>query len=186
MKKGFLLAGAVFVFAFMVFSGNQRALRLISMAKSSLVKGDSAAAVRYMEEAIMVLKNGMPLRITNLHLCDRIRGFGDFVPKPSNSLNRGEALLIYFEVENPGVKKVGNKYAISLTEDARILTPKGKVLFERKNWTNLKGLFATPSIPVYFQNRITGIPKGKYIFEITINDLVKKTFTTKTYEFTVK
>ncbi len=186
MKKWILGAGVIFFLASSIMAGNQKVLNLISRAKNQILKGETSKAVKSLELAVMQLKQQLPLKITNVHLCDSIRGYGDFSPKPSNSFKQGEPLLLYFEVENPGVRKVGNKYGISLSEDARLLNEKGKVLFERKNWTTLRGLFPTPSIPVYFQNQITGIPKGKYVFEITINDMVKKTFAVKKYEFIVE
>ena len=186
MKKWLLGAVAIFFLASSVMAGNQKVLNLLSRAKNQILKGETAKAVRSLELAVMELRQQLPLKITNVHLCDSIRGYGDFSPKPTNSFKQGEPLLLYFEVENPGVRKVGNKYGISLSEDARLLNEKGKVLFERKNWTTLRGLFPTPSIPVYFQNRITGIPRGRYVFEITINDMVKRTFVVKKYEFTVE
>ncbi len=186
MKK-FLMGFVFSALVFSAFSGSfPKALNYINRAKASLQKGNSQKAVEYLNLAIMAIKNKAPLVIKNIHLCDRIGGFGNFVPKPENAISKGEPFLLYFEVDNFGVKERNGLYYIDMSEDARLMNEKGKVIFQRKDWTNLRGRFPSPSIPVYFQNRITGIPPGKYRFEITVNDRIKRTFVVKTYDFEVR
>ncbi len=185
--KGLLSLSLFWALVFSAFSGSYpRALNYINRARTSLQRGNPQKAVEYLNRAIMTIKNRSPLVIKNIHLCEKIVGFGNFVPKPENIIKRGEVFLLYFEVDNFGVREKDGLFYIDLSEDARLMDQEGKVIFQRKNWANLRGKFPSPSVPVYFNNRITGIPPGKYRFEITVNDGIKRTFVVRTYDFEVK
>ncbi len=187
MKKRFLVGVVFLSLVFSAISGYfSKALNYIYMARVSLQRGNSQKAVEYLNLALMEIKNNSPLVIKNVRLCYRINGFRDFLPRPGSTLRRGEPLLLYFEVDNFGVKERYGEYYINVSEDVRLVNEKGQAMFQRKNWTVVRKGFPSPNIPLYFQNKLTGIPPGRYKFEITINDNIKRTFAVKTYYFEVR
>ena len=159
---------------------------LITKAKEFYEKGDKDAALNALENAIVEIKNTRKLTIKNLHLCKKIMGYQLIEKRDGNMLNSGDPLLVYFEPENFMVKSKNGKYEVWLSEDARLLDEKGKVLFEKKDWVSIHQEFDTPIFPLFFQDRITGIPPGKYRLEITLNDKLKGSFVTRVVEFSVK
>jgi len=187
MKRKVLVVLALLIGFGMLFpSGGGKVTSLILQGKKAFDNGRPEAAVKALEEAIMEIRNSGKLGVKNIFLCKNIHGFQMLEAKAEDVLRGGEPLLLYFEPANYMVKKEKGRYFVWLTEDARLMNEKGKVLLERKDWTSLHNGFLSPVIPVYFTNRITNIPKGEYTFEITINDRLKSTFFTKVFKFSVE
>ncbi len=187
MKRKVLVVLALLIGFGMLFpSGGNNVTDLILQGKRAFENGRPEEAVKALEEAIMEIRNSGRLGVKNLSLCKSIHGFQMFEAKTENVLRGGEPLLLYFEPVNYMVKKEKGRYFVWLTEDARLLNEKGKVLIGRKDWINFHNGFFSPVIPVYFTNSITHIPKGKYTFEITINDRLRSTFFTKVFKFSVE
>ncbi len=187
MRKAIFYVVLTAFFLGIVLAGKGPGVKeLILSAKARYEKGDTEEAVKLLEKAIMEIKNHERLTIRNLFICDKISGYQIMKKKPSNTLKHGETLLVYFEPDNFMAKESNGKYLVWLSEDARLLDEKNKVLLEKKDWISFKHEFFSPLAPIFFQNRITGIPKGKYKLEITLNDKLKGSFVTKVLEFTVE
>lgn len=187
MKKFLILSLIFFMGTWSVVGGGRdRVIELIVKAKTFYEKGNSSSALAALEEAVRELKNQGKLTIKNVFLCSEIYGYQMIKKRNSNILKAGEPFLLYLEPEFFKTEKRNGKYLVWLSEDARLINEKGKVLLEKKDWINLKQEFLSPIIPIFIQNRITGIPRGSYRLEITLNDKLKGSFVSKTVEFSVE
>ena len=149
-------------------------------------QGDTAGSITLLGEAIMQIRNSLPLKISKLLMCSEIRDFNDYDARDGFVLGTGEPLLLYIEPEGYGVLKEGAAYRIWISQDVEIKDEAGDVIFQRNNWVDYKKDFTTPVIPFYMTNRVTEIPAGKYTYTFTLKDHHKNTFLTHAFEFVVR
>lgn len=159
---------------------------ILKLALERYRQGDSAESITLLGEAIMQIRNGLPLKISKLLMCREIRDYNDYDALDGFVLKTGEPLLLYIEPEGYGVIKEGAAYRIWISQDVTIKDEAGDVIFQRNNWVDYKKAFTTPVIPFYMTNRITDIPAGKYSYTFTLKDHHKNTFLTQTFEFVVQ
>jgi hypothetical protein len=184
-KKTCLLAlAAVSVFA--VLAPGQTVGTMLDQAKEQYQAGAYQKCITLLFEAISLINKEMPLQISHLCLCERVDGHRNYQAKPAFTLTQGEPFLLYFEVEGFNTLKDGDKYWVSLAQDARVVDKEGKPLFDQKNWVVLKNDYDSPIVPVYFTNRLTGMDRGRFTVTITVKDEYKKQAIEKVFDFTVQ
>jgi hypothetical protein len=184
-KKTFFPALALLLVSAVLASG-QTVESMLDQAKKQYQAGDYRKTIGLLYEALSLISKQMPLRISHLSLCDRVDGHRNFQAKPGFALAQGEPLLLYFEVEGFNTLKDGDKYWISLSQDALVVDQQGQPLFDKKDWVVLKTDYDSPVVPVYFTNRLTGIEKGKFTFTVTVRDEYKKQTVQKAFDFIVQ
>ena len=184
-KKTCLLALVVLLAAAVPVPG-QTVGSLLDQAKEQYLAAAYQKSIGLLFEALSLISKEMPLQISHLSLCDRVDGHRDYQAKPGFALAQGEPFLLYFEVDGFNSLKDGDKYWVSLAEDARVADKEGKLLFDEKDWVVLKNDYSTPVVPVYFTNRLTGMESGTYTVTITVRDEYKKRTVQKVFEFSVK
>ncbi len=135
--------------------------------------------------AMMLLHNQKKFQLVKYELCTEILGYGEYVKREDNKLKPSEPLLFYLEVDGYGVQKTGDNYGFWISEDVKIIDAEGKIVLERTDFLNYKKVFPVPVIPLYLQNKIGNLPPGKYKYEFTIKDQLKKTFLSAWFEFEV-
>jgi hypothetical protein len=158
----------------------------ISAALDFYKQGKNEEAIKALSAALMVLHNKRELVIKNIQLCDEIVGFGDYKKRASNKLKAGEPFMLYFEVEGYGVKRENNKYWFWLSEDAKLTNEKGEVMFQRDDFLSYNKSFKIPIFPFFMQNKIANLKPGKYKYEFTIKDHIKKAFVSSSIELEVE
>jgi len=89
-------------------------------------------------------------------------------------------------VEGYNTLKDGDKYWVSLAQDAQVVDKEGKLIFDEKDWVVLKNDYDSPVVPVYFTNRLTGMESGTFTVTITVKDEYKKQTIQKVFDFTVQ
>ena len=158
----------------------------VSAALAYHKQGKNEEAIKALSNALMVLHNKRELVIQNIHLCDAVQGYGDYKKRASNKLKAGEPFILYFEVEGYGVKKEKDKYLFWLSEDAKLTNEKGEVMFQRDDFLNYNKSFNTPIFPFFMQNRIANLKPGKYKYDFTVKDRIKKAFVSGSIELEVE
>lgn len=157
----------------------------INEALQEIRKGNKYKAMDLLSEAIMQIRNNIPLKIEKLFMCSEIRGYRDYDAKNKFVKRKKEPLLLYIEPVGFGVRKKGSEYGIWISEDAHIINEMGDVIFQKNNWVEYKKTFVSPVIPFYITNRITDIPLGRYTYVFTIRDHYKNIFIEHSFDFTV-
>jgi len=160
--------------------------RMLSEALERFRKGEAVETMNLLGEAMMQIRNNLPLEISKLFMCSEIRDFNDYDAKAGFELKAGEPLLLYIEPEGYGVRKEEGEYRIWISQDVEIKNVEGEVIFQRNNWVDYNKGFPTPVIPFFLTNRITDIPPGQYTYTFTLKDHHKNTFLTKSFQFSVQ
>ena len=160
--------------------------RMLSQALERFRKGEAVETMNLLGEAMMQIRNNLPLAISKLFMCSEIRDFNDYDAKAGFELKVGEPLLLYVEPEGYGVRKEEGEYRIWISQDVEIKNAKGEVIFQRNNWVDYNKGFPTPVIPFFLTNRITDIPAGQYTYTFTLKDHHKNTFLTESFQFSVQ
>jgi hypothetical protein len=186
MRKKTILLTLAAMLASTVLASGQTVESMLDQAKKQYQAGDYQKTMSLLFEAFSLINKEMPLQISHLCLCDRVDGHRNFQAKPGFTLAQGEPFLLYFEVEGFNTLKDGDKYWISLAQDAQVADKEGKLLFDEKNWVVLKNDYDSPVVPVYFTNRLTGIENGAFTFTITVRDEYKKQTVQKVFDFAVQ
>ncbi|MBN2399460.1 MAG: hypothetical protein JXI33_03875 [Candidatus Aminicenantes bacterium] len=159
---------------------------MLDQAKKQYHAGAYQKSIDLLLEVLSAISKEMPLQISRLCLCERVDGHRDYQAKPDFTLTDGEPFLLYFEVEGFNTLKDGDKYWVSLAQDARVIDQEGKSVFDQKNWVVLKNNYDSPIVPVYFTNRLTGMNRGSFTVTITVKDEYKKQNIEKVFDFTVQ
>ena len=159
---------------------------MLDQAKVQYKAGAYQKTIDLLLEALSLINKELPLQISHLCLCDRVDGHRNFQAKPGFILAQGEPFLLYFEVEGYNTLKDGDKYWVSLAQDAQVADKEGKLIFDEKDWVVLKNDYDSPVVPVYFTNRLTGMESGTFTVTITVRDEYKKQTIQKTFDFTVQ
>ncbi len=158
----------------------------ISAALSLYQNGKTEECITSLAEAIMVMQNKKELKINKVELCTSVRGYGDYTTLGADTLKSGDPLFVYIEIEGFNVVKDQGKYWLWVSEDLTMTNEKGEVLVNKKDWMKEKKSYPFPVFPLYIPNKVTNIQAGKYKYEITIKDHLKKSFVVKAFEFEVK
>jgi len=184
-KKTFLLV-LVALLAFAGLAPGQTVESMLDQAKEQYQAGAYQKTIDLLLEALSLINKKLPLQISHLCLCDRVDGHRDYQAKPGFTLAQGEPFLLYFEVEGYNTLKDGEKYWVSLAQDAQVVDKEGKLIFDEKDWVVLKNDYDSPVVPVYFTNRLTGMESGTFTVTITVKDEYKKQTIQKVFDFTVQ
>lgn len=158
----------------------------VSAALAYHKQGKNEEAIKALSAALMVLHNKRELVIKNILLCDAIVGYGDYKKRASNKLKAGEPFMLYFEVEGYGVKRENDKFWFWLSEDAKLTNEKGEVMFQRDDFLSYNKSFNIPIFPFFMQNRIANLQPGKYKYDFTVKDHIKKAFVSASIELEVE
>jgi len=157
----------------------------ISKGLTEYKQGKTGDSILALSEAIRLMQNKKELKITRVELCSAIRGYGDFTPLTTGNMDPTKPIYLYIELDGFNVHKEKDKFVVWISEDLRVVNEKGKVLANKKDWMNEKKYSNVSVFPFFVQNVIQNVPPGKYTYEITIKDHLKKAFAEKTFSFTV-
>ncbi len=145
-----------------------------------------------LKEHIINVQNKNKLGIRNLYICDNIRGYGNYDPRPTNVVKSNSKVLFYYEPANVYTKIYKDKnnrgiYEIWYTQDMIVLTAKGKVLLNKQDALSFHYISRSPVLDLYATNTLTisNLPKGKYIYRIRIKDKQKNQIAQKDIYFIV-
>ena len=72
--------------------------KILQSALEQYKKGAPAETISLLAEAIMQIRNSMPLKIAKLYLCSEVRDYNDYDAKDGFFLKAGEPLLLYIVV----------------------------------------------------------------------------------------
>ncbi|MBX6313039.1 MAG: hypothetical protein IRY99_09020 [Isosphaeraceae bacterium] len=82
-------------------------------------------AVRAVAESGPATGVETPLEVTDLRLCRRVRGFGDFDPIESEALRPGQAVVLYWELAGVRAEPDGDHFRSRLSARIEILPAEG-------------------------------------------------------------
>ena len=130
--------------------------------------------VEELHAAILALEDQAPLEITDLQLCRKVSGFGNFDPLDSASLKAGQAVIIYCELSGLRSEATGDGYRTRLASHYEI-RPKtgGDPVIERSSLGAAEDLCRRRRRDYYANYRIDlprRLPPGSYELRLTQED----------------
>jgi hypothetical protein len=148
----------------------------------------AAATKRILDEALVRLGETAPLGVRNLSFCSAVKSYGSITPFPHAEFAPGQEVLLYAEVENFRVEatpkgnhtKLKVNYQIYDSRDQRVAEHESLPVEEfcqspRRDFFVSYGLFL-PKHPY----------PGKYMLQLTVEDLIKGETDSATVEFAMK
>lgn len=76
-------------------------------------------------EAITTLEDKVPLEITELQLCRKVNGFGNFEPVDSNAFKAGQSLIVYCELSGIRYTQSGEAFRSNLSSRIELVPSQG-------------------------------------------------------------
>lgn len=160
-----------------------------------LILGISAAGAQENKEVlnlknkIIDIQNKGKLGFKEFKLCDKIIGFGSFVPTKSSTVSKGTKLKVYYEPVNVFTNRVGGLYEIWYTQDMIILSgDEKKVVFEKKGALDFHYKSKSPVFDLFATNDMDlgELPAGKYVYKAVMKDKLNGQTATGKFSFEIK
>lgn len=104
-----------------------------------------------------------------------VRDEGDYEPNPTGAFPRGERAYAYFEVVGFGLSEQDGFFQALLNVDVGLKSKGGLRLFSRKDVLELESWYIEPPETLWFYIYVDipwWAPRGEYLAEITVRDLV--------------
>jgi serine/threonine protein kinase len=118
---------------------------------------------------------GPILSLTTPIVCEKIEGYGRYLPLAAPAVYRDQKLLIYYEPVGYNIGREGDKYHIHLSQDTRIRRHgKTAVLCHGKDIVNYDVTTPGPPHPVYIQywTAVDWLKPGSYELDIILHDRI--------------
>ena len=151
---------------------------------------DPGALVQALEQALAKARAEAPLIINPFILVTQPAKFsGDYAPRGSNVIQRGEALQFYLEPKNLVVTRAADgTYTPAFDVDMQILMAGGKVLGTQEKFGTFRVSSRSPVQDIFMNLRVTltGAPAGEYEVRFIVKDANSKKTATVTHPITVK
>lgn len=174
MKRPFLLAFAAAMMMNLPANAGD-AVQLATKAEAQLAKGEHAAAIETMRQALGAMWNQSNIAIRNAFFVNkRATGFGVYDVRKSNVFKPGEALLVYVEPVGQRWSKEGGVLRSSITADLKVKSADGKVLGGQDAIARFSLSSREQNMEYFAQLTYSfdGIKPGKYIAGTTLNDKI--------------
>ncbi len=145
-------------------------------APAPAAEDQAAAQVAGLKAEILALQNKGRLGIGNLQACERITGYGAYIPLPAAQVAKDGTLNIYYEPGNWFTRVTGGRYVFQMIQDIVLLDAKGSEVFRKNEALTIRHDTARPVIDLYVYNNldVTGLTPGRYTYRIVLHDSYKE------------
>ena len=116
-----------------------------------------------------------PLELGDVRFCERINGFGDYLPRPGNRFRPNDSLRLYGEIRNfASLKGDDGLYRVRLCERLALETPDGQTVWQQ-TFDNIEDTCRRPRQDFFLTTttRLAVPPQtapGKYALRVTVED----------------
>ena len=147
----------------------------LGRAGAAAEKGDSAAAIAALQDALDAVRAEAPLSMEPFVIVSRPAAlFGDIVPRKSTTFSGDDELLFYMEPKNLIYKKdAGGAYAPGLEIDLEIADSAGDVVATKDAFGSFKFTSKSRLQDIYVNLTVTlsGAPAGDYTIRFVVRDI---------------
>jgi hypothetical protein len=147
---------------------------LLDRARAANGRGDHAAAIEALEQALEAVRTEAPLVLAAFTLVERpAKIYGDYAARREAAVPRGQPLEFYVEPKNlVYVRKSDGTLETTFKADVRILGGDGKPLFEQADFGSWRFASRSRVQDVYMNLKlsVTGAPAGDYTVEFIVRD----------------
>jgi hypothetical protein len=163
---------------------------LLDRAQAAVKASDHKALVPALEQALEKARADAPLTINPFVLVTQpAKYYGDYAPRGSNVVPRGEALQFYLEPKNLVVTRAADgTYTPAFDVDLQILMTGGKVIGTQEKFGTFRVASRSPVQDIYMNLKVTltGAPAGEYEVRFVVKDANSKKTATVSHPITMK
>lgn len=162
---------------------------MAASAEKQAAKGDHAAAIQTMRQALLKVWSQSKLAVKNPNFVARkASGYGIFDARPSNVFNTGEKILVYVEPVGYKWSEKDGIFRSNLTADVQLKSADGKVLGGQEGFGqfNLASRVQNTEYYISLTYSFTGVAPGKYIVGTILHDKIGGTSTSFDLPFEIK
>lgn len=153
-----------------------------------LTARQSAEATARLKDAIVRVRNASPLAFGTFTRCERVLGFGQFVPASDHVLKLGARPLFYYEPLNVHTTQRDDYYEVHYVQDVTIAKANGRIVQQERNTLNFRAGGPQPFIDQHVTTRVdcSTLPPGDYVITFTLRDLLGDKTASHDYAFTIE
>lgn len=158
-------------------------------AETLAAEGKFAEAVAALDTAAVALWNKSPLTFRRaLWVAAPPEGFGAYNPRENNVYASGAKMIAYVEPLGFGWAQAGDTFRIEFVTDIVVKDKDGKELMRQERFQTLKigSRVQNREFMTTFSYTFTGIPRGEYVLETLVRDVVTGKTGTFTLPFVVR
>jgi hypothetical protein len=147
---------------------------VLSVIFVSPARAGDAAYILKLKNEIIEKQNEGKLGVQEFVLCTKIRNYASFYSLPENKVKRGTNLLLYYEPINWFTSVQQGRYEFYLTQDVKLESATGEVLFDREKLLSMHYNTGKPILDIYMTNdfNLGSLPAGKYRYIIVLHDMI--------------
>jgi len=144
--------------------------------------GQAAETLAALDEVRTTLQKAAPMELGDMRFCERINGFGDYLPRPTNRFQGRESVRLYAEIRNFTTEKgTDSLYHVRLIERLVLESQDGKVVWQQ-GFDNIDDVCRRARHDFFLTTRFS-VPElvpGRYVLKVTVEDVPsRKSATTK-------
>lgn len=138
------------------------------------VLAGEVADVLKLKRQIIEIQNKGTLGIQEFTLCNKILNYASYYPLDGNVVKKGSKLKVYYEPFSWFTSTKEERYEFWLTQDIRIESSTGEVLFAQGDLLDLHYNTRKPILDVYVTNNfdLGEMPQGKYRYIVVLHDKI--------------
>jgi len=162
---------------------------MLKEAAALAERGKFVEAFGALNEAETAIWDRMPLTIQRaLWVADNPTGFGVYTPRPDNVFDAGAPMRIYAEPIGFGWSKSGDLWHVELRADLVLRKHDGTELFRHADFQKLAlaSWARNREFMTTFTYTFSGLPKGEYLVDTTLQDAVTGKAVTFSLPFVVR
>ncbi|WP_320175388.1 hypothetical protein [Maridesulfovibrio sp.] len=146
----------------------------LSMIFVSPARSGDAEDILKLKNEIIEKQNKGKLGAQVFLLCKKVLSYSSYYPLPENKVQRGTSLLLYYEPINWFTSMQQGRYEFYLTQDVKLETATGEVLFEREKLLSMHYNTGKPILDIYMTNdfNLGRLPAGKYRYIVFLHDMI--------------
>ncbi|MFW5498870.1 MULTISPECIES: hypothetical protein [unclassified Maridesulfovibrio] len=147
---------------------------LLSIIFVSPARSGDAEAILKLKNEIIEKQNKGKLGVQEFVLCKKVLNYASYYALPENKIQRGSSLLLYYEPINWFTSVQQGRYEFYLTQDVKLESAAGEVLFDREKLLSMQYNTGKPILDIYMTNdfNLGSLPAGKYRYFIVLHDMI--------------
>jgi hypothetical protein len=138
-------------------------------------QADDAEKVMELKRQIIEMQNKGNVSINDFTFCRKVLNYGTFIPWGDPVFPVGGEFVAYFEPLNWFTNMAQGRYEFWMTQDLKLETVAGEVLYEKSKLLDMHFNTAKPVLDVYMTNDFSlgQLPPGEYVFIVVLRDELK-------------
>jgi hypothetical protein len=139
--------------------------------------------------AVVALDERAPLEITELQLCRKVKGFGDFESLDAAACRPGHVVIVYCELGGLRYEREGDHYRSRLTSRVEVLPPGGGEPVWRHDLGPVGDLCRRRRRDYYVNYKLTlpeSLPPGTYELRLIQDDLIAEASASRTLPLVIQ